>query len=303
VEGGFQYRRVQIDRRTTTDQRRSVSKGKYLNCLLALEDASVHNNSIRSDQPQSYYALVLSGTTVKAGLGDKEYRRIASGGPLGIEGPPGALALKNGSSSDEFDAPGSRAPKRPRAVAKAKMAPLLALPDAEYASPPPSPSSPRTASSTSVSVGGGVSDVESHDGVGRSSISGWVEMERGPRFKADAYKPQGKNKHLRLVVECTYHDGCYKKRSLSANATKDLGPLEVVGYLLAWNSLGCDLDRAEHIDRKLEVPTSEIVRYCATVGDRAEPILAIMKRHASKNNVQLHVVDRCIKTVHKHTNT
>ena len=174
------------------DHRRAVSKGKYLNCLLALKDALVHNNSIRSDQPQSYYALVLSGTTVKAGLGDKEYRRISSGGPLGIEGPPRALALKNGSSSDEFDAPGSRAPKRPRAAARAKMEPLLALPDAEYASPPPSPSSPRTASSPSVSVGGGVSDVESYDGVGRSNISGWVEMERGPRFKADAYKPRGK---------------------------------------------------------------------------------------------------------------
>ena len=174
------------------DQRRAVSKGKYLNCLLALEDALVHNNSIRSDQPQSYYALVLSGTTVKAGLGDKEYRRIASGGPLGIEGPPRALALKNGSSSDELDAPGSRAPKRPRAVARAKMAPLLALPDAEYASPPPSTSSPRTASSPSVSGGGGDSDVESYDGVGRSSISGWVEMGRGQGLKRTPTNPREK---------------------------------------------------------------------------------------------------------------
>ena len=260
-----------------------MSKSKYLSVVLSLRDRLPHNPRIHSSQPASYYSLVLKDTEVIPGQGDKTYRRmLATGGEeLLALGPPdgdAALPLEDGPADDDsasFDAPNStptpgskraRPEAKPKRGKKARPAPSSSS-SSSSAPDSPAPRAESEPDDASFDAGGG--DV-------RSKVTAWVEMPRGPRFKLDSYKPKGLARYKRLQVECTYHDSCIKRRSVSMKHTRVYGDLEIIAYLRAWNRLGADLDKEAHMDRRLRVPWEEVERYALSLGDTAAPILALM---------------------------
>jgi len=111
---------------------RLIEGSLIYNVFLDLKDRLVKNPVIRSDQPNSFYQLVLADINVPNGLGDKEYRRrikwVADGNTMDALPPPPVHAASSHAGlealEDEgFDAGGSNfepLPPPPKAKAKAK---------------------------------------------------------------------------------------------------------------------------------------------------------------------------------------
>ena len=55
------------------DARDPVKNKKYLQCVISLDERWKDNDPIVSDQPQSYYFLVLKNVNIDPSLGNKRY--------------------------------------------------------------------------------------------------------------------------------------------------------------------------------------------------------------------------------------
>jgi hypothetical protein len=201
--------------------------------------------------------------------------------PAIMDGVEPLLALDDeGSGESSFDAPGS--PKHAPEASASAVAPRAKRRKREVTD---SPSASSAKSSSSSSFPGAASDrSDSFDGVSdgggeRSRISEWVRMEDGPRFKVDTYKPRSKKRYIRLVVECSHHDSCSKKRSVSEKQTENYGELEVVAHLLAWEEMGGVLTKAEHMDRRLRVAFADVTRHANDVGERSDLVCDLIHNY------------------------
>ena len=254
------------------DSRNLTSKSLYVSTLLSLVDRLKVNNQISSNQPHTYFSLVLKDVKVEAGLGDKTYRRILDGGEVGDDA---ALAIGDAehggvlcdaeSGSCDFDAPGTSTVPRPK---RRRTGDKRALPLDDAA-----PASRSSSESEAGSTDEGASR-SSFDGAGpRGEVTKWLNMENGPRFKVDRYRPKRKKEYVRVCIECTYHDGCVKKRSVSTKHVSKYGDREIIAYLMAWNTHGGDVTQAEHCSRGFLVPQADVDRFAARVGNRADHII------------------------------
>jgi hypothetical protein len=203
------------------DSRRRNAK-RYFQCLLTLPLRRAANPVIVSDQPISYFNLVLKDVAVEAGLGDAHYKsmlkRLAGGDdamvPAILNAPP-ALALENDSDGDFDVADNSRPepkPKRPRKTAVPK-APLLALPPAPVSPVPVAPLVDEslhfgdTDSSSSSSSSSGTSAGSFDVAHGRSTVGNWITLDLPTpvSMKLDRYKAKGKPEYLRFICRCVHH--------------------------------------------------------------------------------------------------
>jgi hypothetical protein len=254
------------------DGRNAVSKRKYFLVLLSLADSLLQNDTVVSNQPQSYYELVLRRQHVEVGLGNDHYKRqleaLANGAPMVALPPPGHAALADASSGDDWGVAGvgDKPPPKRRRLADDDDDDdgdgPLALPDA------PSRRSPSSDNAdTSGSSGFGVG--------GRSSISEWVQVPNGPRFKLDQYKAKKKNLYMRWVAECPHHASCEKKRSV--NASVALGDVEHIAYLCAWAAAGLHLTKSQHTERKLKVSREAVIDWSKKLEGHCGPVLDLLK--------------------------
>ena len=94
-------------------------------------------------------------------------------------------------------------------------------------------------------------------------------------MKLDSYKPKGKSSYTRLIVECTFHDNCQRKRG--ANRTAMHGAIEPIAYLSAWNKLGADVSKERHCARNYRVPAADVAREALSLGKRAQPVLDLLR--------------------------
>ena len=78
--------------------------------------------------------------------------------------------------------------------------------------------------------------------------------------------------YTRWIIECTHHDGCFKKRS--SVRTETFGNIEPIAYLTAWNRKGADISKEAHVDRKLKITPEMVARAVVWLGDRATFLLS-----------------------------
>jgi hypothetical protein len=256
------------------DGRNALSKRKYFLVLLSLADSLVQNDTVVSNQPQSYYELVLRQQHVEGGLGNDYYKRqldaLANGAPMpALPPPPVHTALADASSGDDWGLGGDNpSPKRRRLGDDDDDddddddGGPLAVPDA-----PSRRSSSGKNDDASDSSGFGVG--------GRSSISEWVQLPNGPRFKLDQYKAKKKNLYMRWVAECPHHASCEKKRSVNASAA--MGDVEPIAYLCAWAAAGQHLTKSQHTERKLKVNRDAVLAWSEKLEGHCGPVLDLLK--------------------------
>ena len=283
------------DETRSFDCRNPHSKLRYFQTLLALGDLLTTNPIISSEQPQSYYELVIRGVKCDADSGDKAYRNQLKqlyGKKIPALPAPDpdfdVFAVEDGDDC-EFDVAGSdddaaeclvaKRAARPKAKQRAKRA-TLAIKDganAPAASASQSSSSSSSSSSPSSTSGSGsASSAKSFDvAKGRAEgTSKWMEIERGPRIKLDVFKPRNKAKYFRWQLECTHHDGCTRKRSTAKTSIH--GNVEPIAWLLAWNADGAGISIEQHSARNFPISPEAVARQVVKLGDRAVPVLALL---------------------------
>ena len=171
-------------------------------------------------------------------MGDVYYKRALSicdgaAAPEPVEAP---LALQNDSES-EFEVEGLVPLPPPSSVpASGDAAVVLSAKGAGAAGAGvggAAPGTPRSSESSSSS-----SDSSSNfcvAGAKRPNAVGeWLRIEaapRRPKVKVYVYKPKGKHRYSRFILQCTHHDACTRKRNLIFN--KVHGPREPLSYLIA----------------------------------------------------------------------
>ena len=269
------------------DSREPQRKRKYFQTLLTLSAHLTANPKIASAQPQSYYELVLRNERVEPDQGDKHYRLQLKDGSVGLLAlpppPPEFAAIENGSDEDfdiamigdavEVVSEAVRKPEpKPDRKRKSKADPPKHAD--KHKSCVASGSSGDASKSSSSDSSSSSSSATSHSfdvAKGRSDVRAYIEIERGPRVKLDIYKPEGKSQYKRWILECTFHDGCDKKRSTTIAPLH--GPVEPIAYLVAWNKKGFDLTREQHQARRFYVSPEEVAQAVVSLGDRAQPLL------------------------------
>jgi hypothetical protein len=241
-----------------------------------------------SDQPVSYYSLILKDVAVEAGQGDAFYQQLLKGGgdahlPAIANAPPGVAS--DDDSDCGFDVADSSRPeplpKRQRTVAKARplalppaLVPPLPVPladDALHLGDTDSSSSDSSSSSEESSCSFDVAH-------GRSTVHKWITLDfpTPVLIKLDRYKAKGKPEYFRFICRCSHHGkSCTKKRNVNIN--RALGPKEPVAFLLAWLELGATLTLEEHSVRNIVVPHERVVFFAASMGTKADVLLNLLK--------------------------
>ena len=102
----------------------------------------------------------------------------------------------------------------------------------------------------------------------------WLEIEKGPRLKLDKYTPKGKHPYRRWILECTHHDSCSRKRSVTLTSIH--GDVEPIAFLVAWNRKGAHVSVEEHTRRNFPVTPEEVAREVVALGNRARPALDLL---------------------------
>jgi hypothetical protein len=191
--------------------------------------------------------------------------------------PPVPPAAHDAIDDDEFDFAivplADVAPVAELAVAK-PMAKRPAAKAKAVASASSSGSSSSRSSSSSYSGSGSVSACSFDVAVGRSDVSKWMEIERGPRCKLDRYKPKHKALYSRWIVECTHHDACTRRRATTKSGVH--GAVEPIAWLIAWNRLGSEMSIEQHSARHILISPEDVAREVIAIGDRADKLLQLL---------------------------
>jgi len=226
------------------------SKKFYLQCVLKLHDLLPHIGVLTSDQPQSYYKLLLlNRIDVVPGLGDKEYQRMLKGMPAAISiEDAGGDALED-ASSDEVLEPGVRPEWDDELVAPGPE--VGGPPERAAPLPPPLPA-----------PGGGADELGSDPESSSEEVVEPVAPAPAPaitvglpaRITYDAYE----DRYIATCL-CALHlprNTCRKRRMRTLCAT--YGSWEPIAYLCAWlRDADTWTSRGEHM---AQVPTDSDVR-------------------------------------------
>jgi hypothetical protein len=264
------------------DCRNPTSRRHYYQTLLSLGDRLIANEGINSDQPGSYYQLVLLDKKVECGLGDKQYKALlkhyVDGTPLLALPAPEPLPALEDADSDFDIGNGQLASLGPAAKVilgpKAKVAPA---PNALLDLVPPAPPTPPAPKESSSSDSSSSSDADdsSFDHGGRSAVSKYFEIPDGPRVKLDQYKSKDKGDYRRWIGACSHHKGCEKKRAVDKCSV--FGKIEPLAFLAAWDSKGASVPKEEHTRRNFIVPPEDVAVWAARLGSNCNHIIAILK--------------------------
>ena len=305
---GTQYHRTIEDKRF--DRREPQQKRCYYQALLALEDLLTVNKTIQSNQPQSYFKLVLKKVQVDPGRGDKVYRAMMASHRRGevfqpLCDAPGddQLQLEDDAANDEFDIGGGPAPledqgrQQPRPITQ-RTHPPTGMPELDcedtaifgpnniVANPPP-----ESESSSSESTDQQVQQADDFDLAGAAStaevvgesqvtslITGWVELNVAhcccPGFKVDNYQPSHAVGYQRLIAKCKWHINCEKKRASKFNATH--GKIEPIAFLAAWHEQGESISREQHTSRKFKVRPEDTATWVTRLSGNAQQVVDLI---------------------------
>jgi hypothetical protein len=216
-----------------------------------------------SNATPDYYNCLLAGKLVEPGLPAKEYRALLAPGvapALDDLPPPDPVELEDqviapivdhaGSDSDEVMGPAQIALAAPPLVELDVDAPMA---ESDHEGDSSSSSSP-SSSESSTTVASAVSD---------EVMGGAPEEPHGPPLDIPALIDGGRViledrmltwGYMRLVLKCSTHTNCRKKRAVGPNQKKHFGQCEPLGYLGAWQRLGATVSREGHKARHFDVP-------------------------------------------------
>jgi hypothetical protein len=203
------------------------SRRLYLQCVMELPRLwGLGLTSLPSNQPQSFYRVLLKGAPVLKGLGDRHYLALLDEMP---EVPTeGVLAVEDDAMSDgsvvlDCLADVSHAFLDGFGEVAAPVVPGEVLPAVLMGA---------ESDSDVVDVGEvlvGIPDLPPViDGV-------------------SIYFDNSNAMYSRYQVKCVWHDNCTKYRNCGVDQCKHFGPWEPIAFLMLWNSRGRDLDAADHL--------------------------------------------------------
>ena len=248
------------------DGRNLASNKLYLQCCLQIDDVMRQNETMVSQQPQSYYKLMLRGGKVDANLGDKDYKEllgqeqlaIANDEPDDVDVCEAPLAIANAVADDDVDVCGIVMPAIADGLASDPTVPRAArgvAPPRAAAKPfalrpgGPAPDVVDKAGSSSPSSSSSSGTASSDSEVDVAGVDAWTTLADGIKVRRDAYTPKNKAPYERWIMKCTHHKKCVKKRTFAA--TKRFGRIEPLAYCFAWHNLGDSCDDAKaHMHRK-----------------------------------------------------
>jgi hypothetical protein len=249
------------------DGRNLASNKLYLQCCLQIDDVMRQNETMVSQQPQSYYKLMLRGGKVDANLGDKDYKEllgqeqlaIANDEPDDVDVCEAPLAIANAVADDDVDVCGIVMPAIADGLASDPTVPRAArgvAPPRAAAKPfalrpgGPAPDVVDKAGSSSPSSSSSSGTASSDSEVDVAGVDAWTMLADGIKVRRDAYTPKNKAPYERWIMKCTHHKKCVKKRTFAA--TKRFGRIEPLAYCFAWHNLGAlpGLDAKTHMHRK-----------------------------------------------------
>ena len=255
------------------------------------------NFAIHSDQPQSYFRLVLKDVKTDPGLGDREYKRqfkaLKDGGAphvplLALEAPHDPL-LALPMFDDKFDAAiddggllSATGPKRKHR--KKGHDDTLALTDFPIAPPLlalPEPSSVGAAVGADAVV---ESESSSSESVDKDKIGGtysdWMNIGIGPDFKVLRYKPAGRPAYVQIITKCNHHPGGQCDKHRGTHFTKTHGDHEPIAYCFAWHDLGVHpMTAAEHRGRTLKPSPEAVSEWADRIADLCGAAVAKIKKY------------------------
>ena len=277
------------------DHRNSSSHVLYFQTLLQLPDLLTVNPEIRSDGPQTYFALVLQRVKVEPRQTAATYRKqllaICSGRDvprhLAIEAAPkeeevsepieyfGDFAIAGLAPAGRGVRPTGVRGRQPKAKPKPKLGPIVPPAICDKAASDASDSSSSGSGSSSSSSSSSDDDSEQSFQIAgmdkRSIVSSWYTMPNGAKIKVERYKPKGKRAYQRLVCKCGIHgDGCEKKRGTSHS--KNFGQLEPIAFCCAWSDHGSGCSRKEHTSRHFRVPLDAVRGWMDRMGPEADKL-------------------------------
>ena len=268
------------------DSRGVESKRSYLQCVLTLGPTLAKNPAIPSDEPQSYYQVLLQGMVVAARLGDKHYKALlrndvpSDGDAAALEDgeeSTKAMGIEDDSDDVELCGGGEVAPVADIIDAGAPPTPLVGpAGPSGCPTPPGSPAvdpvgaiapvlSPSSSSNSDSSCSDAASsDIEVVAGSGEH-LPGWHETPTGFKIMLDQYTPKGKARYRRWVGSCSTHGPtCQKKRSLAQNL--NYGVLEPIAYLLSWDDAGSTMTLDEHCKRGWKANPDRVAAWVKRLG-------------------------------------
>ena len=272
------------DGKMEMDGRVHTSRKKYYQTLLHLERCLKLSPTVPSDEPISFYHLLLNDIATVPGLSDKEYKRLANDNKLsknslvaiedGVDVSALADMLGDGSESDDDIIAVGGGRVVPKAITDARRPAAPAFPvrprvtvggasGSGAASAPPAVAlapvgGPVTGDGSDVATSGSSSTSSSSSGDsspdsaivvgGARKKYTWYNLPGGGKMRVDEYVQRRKKRgrYTRWILCCPHHKKCVKKRSVSKATTARHGPLEPIGFLMAWR----DLDAADQASHK-----------------------------------------------------
>ena len=209
-----------------------ASKKLYLQCCLVLRTVfSNGQQSVPSDEPQSFYDLLIRGRVVEPGRGDRVYRALLHGRAIPDDAPPAAPQAAAAAPAPAADVAATPA----AAVAAAEVIESEeddADEEQQSASSTSSSDSSSTSPSSSSDSDSSISESESEvaEPEPAPALLDIPEFLDGARLRGDQFR----DRYTRYVLTCPYHHNCVKKRQGHERQTANLGPYEPLGFLGAW---------------------------------------------------------------------
>lgn len=261
-----------------------VRKKRYFQVLYRLRRCLAYSSPIPSDQPISYYLLLLKGVTVEAGLGNDAYQRLLKG-----RAAP-ALAVADAGDDDIVVCGGDVAPPlelpkaraaRPSSKSSSVALPLprpqenLVEPIATLSGVEPLP--PLVLASSA----GGVAASSDQPMPGQEEIAvavgpvrpprtvrtrDWLPVPGGGLLFRDWYVPPNGEAFSTWLFKCDCrgHPNCQKSRRVNLAFTKRFGEVEIIGFLVVWRDLEVPPNKRHS---QLNPTTDAVATWVAEFGD------------------------------------
>lgn len=223
-----------------------ASKKFYYQCLLRLGDLfKTGVTCLPSNEPQSFYKVLLSGRCVEPGKGHKYYDNILRNAQ---EAPEPPLAIADAEEEVKMLEDFVQEPTEPLAIEDffepvrqpRKRTRTPAVPVEDLLPPPPSPPA---------LVGDLVEDVGEGDGADAATAEEewqWPRVVDGARVRREHWNEPGKA-YVRYGIVCTHHARCLKFRNAGPAQIARHGRIEPFAYLAAWHMRGPEAQSAsEH---------------------------------------------------------